>query len=91
SRRVALSVSSEIERHEATRSYLELNPAAYHQYLVGKQYLGRLTLPNLRRARKEMRSALKATPDFAPALSSTARTYSKEWLLTARGDMELLK
>ncbi len=91
SRRVALSVSSEIERHEATRSYLELNPAAYHQYLVGKQYLGRLTLPNLRRARKEMRAALKATPDFAPALSSTARTYSKEWLLTARGDMELLK
>lgn len=91
SRRIALSVSSEIERHEATRAYLALNPIAYHRYLVGKRYLSRLTLPNLRRARKEMKAVLQAGPDFAPALSAVARTYSKEWLLTARGDLDLLK
>ncbi|OCP22437.1 MULTISPECIES: hypothetical protein [unclassified Ensifer] len=91
SRRIALSVSGEIERHEATRSYLELNPIAYHRYLIGKRHLNRLTLPDLRRARKEMKAALQASPDFAPALSAMARTYSKEWLLTARGDIDLLK
>lgn len=88
-RRIALSVSSEIERHEALRE--DLNPVAYHRYLVGKRHLARLTLPNLRRARKEMKAALSVSPDFAPALSSMARTYSKEWLLTARGDVDLLQ
>ncbi|WP_027687857.1 membrane protein [Rhizobium leguminosarum] len=88
-RRIALSVSSEIERHEALRE--DLNPVAYHRYLVGRRHLARLTLPNLRRARKEMKAALGVSPDFAPALSSMARTYSKEWLLTARGDIELLQ
>jgi TolB-like protein/Tfp pilus assembly protein PilF len=88
-RRIALSVSSEIERHEALRE--DLNPIAYHRYLVGRRHLARLTLPNLRRARKEMKAALSVSPDFAPALSSMARTYSKEWLLTARGDIELLQ
>ncbi|OWV78002.1 hypothetical protein ATY77_29475 [Rhizobium sp. R634] len=88
-RQIALSVSSEIERHEALRE--DLNPVAYHRYLVGRRHLARLTLPNLRRARKEMKAALSVSPDFAPALSSMARTYSKEWLLTARGDIELLK
>ncbi|TBZ22252.1 hypothetical protein [Rhizobium leguminosarum] len=88
-RRIALSVSSEIERHEALRE--DLNPIAYHRYLVGRRHLARLTLPNLRRARKEMKAALSVSPGFAPALSSMARTYSKEWLLTARGDIELLQ
>ncbi len=89
SRQIALSVSSEIERYEALRE--DLNPVAYHRYLVGRRYLVRLTLPNLRRARTEMKAALNASPNFAPAQSSMARTYSKEWLLTARGDVELLK
>ncbi|OAV55398.1 hypothetical protein A6U98_03840 [Rhizobium sp. WYCCWR10014] len=88
-RRIALSVSGEIERHEALRE--DLNPVAYHRYLVGRRHLARLTLPNLRRARKEMKAALSVSPDFAPAQSSMARTYSKEWLLTARGDIELLQ
>ncbi|UWU30235.1 hypothetical protein N2600_09965 [Rhizobium sp. WSM1274] len=88
-RRISLSVSSEIERHETLRE--DLNPIAYHRYLVGRRHLARLTLPNLRRARKEMKGALSVSPDFAPALSSMARTYSKEWLLTARGDADLLQ
>ncbi|MDM9620582.1 hypothetical protein [Rhizobium sp. S96] len=90
SRQIALCVSSEIARHEEVRADLQLHPIAYHRYLVGRQHLARLTLPNLRRARGEMRAALSASPDFAPALSSMGRTYSKEWLLTARGDIDLL-
>ena len=91
SRHIILEVAGQVEQHEMTRSYFEQNPAAYHQYLVAQQYLHRLTLPNMRRARKEMKTALRESADFAPALSSIARTYSKEWLLTARGDIELLK
>lgn len=90
-RRISLAVSGEIERHESTRSYVELNAMAYQRYLVGRRHMDKLTLPNLRRARKEMKGSLAATADFAPALSAIARTYSKEWLLTARGDIELLK
>jgi TolB-like protein/tetratricopeptide (TPR) repeat protein len=91
SRQIALSVSSEIERHQQERADYELNPAAYHRYLLGRRHLGQLTLPNLRRARDEMQAALSESPDFAPALSSIGRTYSKEWLLSARGDIDLLK
>ncbi|MBB3543266.1 DNA-binding SARP family transcriptional activator/TolB-like protein/Tfp pilus assembly protein PilF [Rhizobium sp. BK176] len=87
-RQVALSVCREIERYESLRD--NLSPVAYHRYLVGRRHLVRLTLPNLRRARAEMKAALNVSPNFAPALSSMARTYSKEWLLTARGDIELL-
>ncbi|MDL2406559.1 hypothetical protein PY650_12980 [Rhizobium calliandrae] len=91
SRRIALSVASQIERHEMMRSHFEEKPTAYHRYLMGRQYLGRLTLPNLRRARTELRASLEESANFALALSSIARTYSKEWLLTARGDINLLK
>ncbi len=91
SRQVALSVSREIAKNEEQRADIALNPVAYHRYLAGKRDMTRMTLPNLRRARKEMKAALAASPDFAPALSAMGRTYSKEWLLTARGDIELLK
>lgn len=89
--RLALSVASEIERHRITRSNFDRNPAAYHRYLLGRQFFDRLTLPNLRRARKEMKAVLQDSANFGPALSSLARTYSEEWLLTARGEMDLLK
>ncbi|MCI9866982.1 hypothetical protein RHIZ_13605 [Rhizobium skierniewicense] len=90
-RQITLSVSGRIESHQITRPYFERSAAAYHRYLVGRHYLNRLTLPNLRRARKELRGALQEDSNFAPALSAIARTYSKEWLLTARGDMDLLE
>ncbi|WP_160008850.1 hypothetical protein [Rhizobium sp. 18055] len=91
SRHVALCISTEIARHDIERADVALNPTAYHRYLVGKRYLSQLTLPNLQRARNQMRASLSASPDFAPALSTLARTYSEEWLLTARGDAGLLK
>lgn len=90
-RQITLSVAGRIESHQITRSYFERSAAAYHRYLVGRHYLNRLTLPNLRRSRKELKSALQEDANFAPALSSLARTYSKEWLLTARGDIDLLQ
>nr|NLR87974.1 hypothetical protein [Rhizobium sp. P28RR-XV] len=91
SRQIVLAAAAEVERHEMTRAYFEQDPAAYHQYLVGQQYLHRLTLPDMRRARRELKAALHQSADFVPALSAIARTYTNEWLLTARGDNELLK
>ncbi len=88
--RIAVTVAAQIEREELSRAYFEASPEAYHSYLVGQRHLKDLTLPNLRRARREFRSALQINPHFAPALSGLARTYSKEWLITARGDQELL-
>lgn len=90
-RQITLSVAGRIESHQITRPYFERSAAAYHRYLIGRHYLNRLTLQNLRRSRKELRGALQEDANFAPALSSIARTYSKEWLLTARGDMDLLE
>ncbi|WP_168879881.1 hypothetical protein [Rhizobium sp. P28RR-XV] len=90
-RQITLFVAGRIESHQVTRLYFERSAAAYHRYLVGRHYLNRLTLPNLRRSRKELKSALQEDANFAPALSSIARTYSKEWLLTARGDLDLLQ
>lgn len=90
STRIALTVASQIERDALSRAYFEESPDAYHSYLVGQRHLKDLTLPNLRRARREFRAALQKNPLFAPALSGIARTFSKEWLLTARGDQQLL-
>jgi len=90
SKRIALIVASHIERDSLSRAYYEASPDAYHRYLVGQRHLKELTLPNLRRARREFRAALQKNPHFAPALSGLARTYTKEWLLTMRGDEQLL-
>lgn len=89
--RLSLTVSDQIGRAERTREYFEKFPDAYYHYLVGQRYINQLNLPSLRRARREFRTALTQSGDFAPALSGIARSYTKEWLLTARGDEELLK
>ncbi|MDQ1184058.1 hypothetical protein [Agrobacterium larrymoorei] len=90
-RRISMAITGEIERNELAREYFEQIPAAYHHYLLGQRHLKNLGLPEIRRARKEFRTALNHAPYFAPALSGIARTYSREWLITARGDTELLK
>ncbi|GAC1040546.1 adenylate cyclase [Rhizobium sp. No.120] len=91
SQEIARTSIAEAKHHELTRIYFEQNSAAYHRYLVGLQYLQRPTLTNLTRARKELKAALRQSAGFVPALSSLARTYSKEWLLTPRGNHQLLK
>ncbi|MGY5805393.1 hypothetical protein ACXHMN_28955 [Rhizobium sp. LEGMi12c] len=74
SRQIVLAAAAEVERHEMARAHFEDNPLAYRQYLVGQQYLHRLPLPNMRRAREELKAALSESVDFAQALSSVART-----------------
>ncbi|NTG75375.1 DNA-binding protein [Rhizobium rhizogenes] len=89
--RIVGTAASHIERNEFSRDYFERNPEAYHQYLLGQRYLKSLDLPDIRRARKAFQTALKENPYFSPALSGMARTFHLEWVLTARGDMNLLK
>ena len=90
-RHLVLSLAGQIERCEMTRSHFEGNPTAYQRYLAGRRYLDRLSVSNLQKARTELEAALQSGGDFAPALGSISRTYSKQWLLTAGGDAALLK
>lgn len=90
-RRISMAITGQIERNELAREYFERSPTAYHHYLLGQRHLKNLGLPDIRRARKEFRTALHESPYFSPALSGIARTYSREWLITARGDTQLLK
>lgn len=89
-RHIVLSLAGQIERREMMRSHFEENPAAYQRYLAGKRYIERLSVADLQRARGELEMALRTGGHFAPALSSMARTYSKEWVLTFGGDAALL-
>jgi DNA-binding SARP family transcriptional activator/TolB-like protein len=89
-RHIVLSLAGQIERREMMRSQFEENPAAYQRYLAGKRYIERLSVPDLQRARGELQMALRTGSHFAPALSSMARTYSKEWVLTFGADAALL-
>ena len=89
--RIALSISDEIQHNESMHSTLDGNAAAYLHYLLGRRFLDKPSLPNVRRARKEARAALQSSSDFSAALSLMARTYHMEWLLTSRSDPELLK
>ncbi|MCG5483761.1 tetratricopeptide repeat protein [Sinorhizobium alkalisoli] len=87
---IARAVTHRVETAQAEYlEYLE-HPEAYYVYLAGLRNLSGLGLPEVRRARRDFREALKHKQDFAPALSGIARTYVNEWLLTARADEELL-
>lgn len=91
SRHLVLSLAGQIERCEMTRSHFEGNPAGHQRYLAGRRYLDRLSVSNLQKARTELKAALQSGGAFAPALGSIARTYSKQWLLTAGDDAALLQ
>lgn len=90
-RHIVLSLTGQIERREMMRAHFDKSPAAYQRYLSGRRYLGQLSLPNLQKARTELEAVLRSGDHFAPALSSIARTYSKQWLLMSGGDAALLK
>ncbi|MDO8360293.1 MAG: tetratricopeptide repeat protein [Devosia sp.] len=89
-RLVARLVAGEIERSEQNTSRLTRSPTAYTYFLMGQERLRMVDLPDLRAARGAFRHALELEPDFAPAMSMTARTLSMEWLVLNRGDDELL-
>lgn len=84
-------ILSELKRNERALVDYEFHPDAYQRYLAGVQQLSRLTLPSVRGARKAFREALQHNADFSHAFSGIAKTYSIEWVLTARGDPDLLR
>lgn len=88
---ISRSVGREVSRNETVRWNLEGDPEAYRAYLLGTRYSKFISLPEVRRSRKLFREALSINDQMAAAMSSLARTYFMEWLLTARGDSELLK
>ncbi len=90
-RRIARELTGQIRQNESVRGAFENNPAAYHSYLLGFRDMKRLSLPDTRRARKAFREALQHSAHFSPALAGIAHTFLVEWLLTARGDGELLR
>lgn len=90
-RRIAKELSGQIRQNETVRGAFENNPAAYHSYLLGFRDMKRLSLPEVRRARKAFREALQHSAHFSPALAGLARTFLVEWLLTARGDGDLIR
>lgn len=89
-RQIARELAGQVRQHETMRDSFEGNSAAYHSYLLGLRDIKRLALPDVRRSRKAFREALQHSAHFAPALSGLSRTFLVEWLLTARGDSELL-
>ncbi|MGV3552274.1 BTAD domain-containing putative transcriptional regulator [Rhizobium sp.] len=90
-RRIAAVTLAQIERREFGRIDRATMPTAYQNFLIGKHHVRNMELPDIRRARKAFRETLKAMPGFSPALGGLSRTAHLEWLITARGDAELLK
>lgn len=90
-RRIAKELSRQIRQNESMRGAFESNPAAYHSYLLGFRDMKRLSLPDIRRARRAFRDAVQHSAHFSPALAGLAHTFLMEWLLTARGDGELIR
>lgn len=89
-RRVAAITLARIEQREFARIDRATTPTAYQNFLIGKHHVRNMELPDIRRARKAFRETLKEMPDFSPALAGMSRTAHLEWLVTARGDAELL-
>ncbi|WP_139311754.1 adenylate cyclase [Xaviernesmea oryzae] len=84
------NVTGHILRSRARHDHYLTHADAYRHYLLGSQQMLHLSLPAIRKARKHFRAAISATDGFALALSSLSRTLYVEWLLTARGDPDLL-
>ena len=85
------AIATEIERNELVRGDYERDANAYRGFLIGQSQLKNLDLRDIRRARKSFREALHSNGGFAPAIGGLARSYFLEWLVTARGDGELLR
>ncbi|TCV67168.1 hypothetical protein [Neorhizobium sp. S3-V5DH] len=88
---VVEAINHHLRRSEAILADYRAQPEVYRSYLASSQHLNKFTLPDVRRARNAFRETLKMRNDFAPALAGLSRTYSWEWVLTARGDGELLR
>ncbi len=87
---VLRSLIKSVEKRELDTFVLRTDPSAYVLFLRGQTSLSSLDLRDLRKGRKFLAAAAKRSPKFAPASSALARSYQLEWLLTARGDPDLL-
>lgn len=87
---IADSIAAELQRNHDPLIEYEHHPDAYRAYLSGARQTKDLSLPSIRGARRGFRDALQFRRDFAPSFIGLARTYSLEWVLTARGDKSLL-
>ncbi len=88
--RLAATLTQQIHASEAIRSNYEHDADVYRRFLRGQSHLTNLSLPEIRRAKKNFREALQINPEFAPAQSGLSRSYFLEWLVTARNDAGLL-
>jgi tetratricopeptide (TPR) repeat protein len=88
---VADSIATQMQRTQDPLFEYELHPDAYRAYLAGARQTRDLSLPSVRGARRGFREALTYRRDFAPSFVGLARSYSLEWVLTARGDRSLLQ
>ncbi|WP_037078870.1 hypothetical protein [Neorhizobium vignae] len=87
---IVMAISGHLQRTEIVLADYRAHPDVYRSYLTSAQHLNKFTLPEVRRARNAFRETLRMRGDFAPALAGLSRTYSWEWVLTARGETELL-
>ena len=87
---VLRSLVEHIKEVELEAFRLDADPGAYALYLAGYSSLGTLDLAQLRRGRRHLRRALSQSPDFAPIPSALARSLQLEWLVTGRGERDLL-
>lgn len=89
--RIISETTGSIAKRELERIQTVSKPTAYQNYLLGQHSLSIADLPGIRRARKFFRAALQDASQYASAIAGLARTEHLEWLLTARGDGELLR
>jgi TolB-like protein len=87
---IVRAIVAELRKTESDVADVRSNPEVYLTYLKASRHLKSLTLPEVRRARSGFKDTLKLDSSFAPAYAALARTYSMEWVLTARGDKSLL-
>ena len=80
-----------IDHTEISSFSLRADPSAYVMFLAGQRSLSSLDLPSIRRGRIMLAKAFRQSPSFAPTVSAMARSFQLEWLLTARGDPDLLE
>ena len=87
---IVKGIVAELRKTEGAVADVRSNPEVYLSYLKASHHLKAITLPEVRRARNGFKDTLKLDSSFAPAYAALARTYSMEWVLTARGDRNLL-
>jgi DNA-binding winged helix-turn-helix (wHTH) protein/Tfp pilus assembly protein PilF len=72
---LALRVNRE-ERKKLTQHYTE-NVEAYHQYLRGRYYVAKLTLPDIRKSIEYFRQAIDIDPTYGLAYAWVAEAYRR--------------